>query len=386
MSRGYYGIIDDVVYELEPPKGLLQTVETSIPISMNVHTYNHGNQTSVDIKLSNLDPAAPTNQEVWETAVAMIQNQKVTELKKLANSYKMYVAYRLVDVAANEVVDELIWVNDIAFSPVVFPLGLTSDNEYVMRLALSAGTSKFSRQYRSNVPYGITRTRNEKFVLFIDRIWITQKTVESFGIEPIEHTAISHDIEPVYGRECHHTHYGEHPSMITISPRNIDHVHEIVVYDTKDLGIAFDPVEIMRQPSQITVHVDVSLNHMFVTADRDDIETYLEHNRENEEEDVILPGDHEDDQTGIHPENPNDEEIDVPVIPDRPADTTPEETPSEDTETPGTEEPEVPTTDETVPETPDEETSEPTTEETPSEDTDPSETVPEETTDPEITE
>ena len=295
MSRGYYGIFGNNIYEIVrkryEPRLIVNATEGS------AMTRQFGDSSfDVNISLTDLTKDCLTNQEMVRDAIAKIQTEGIKRIDKLGESCKLVLYYKLISGTPNcpvvpngkmnEIADEGSLVTNISLAPATFPLGLTDDNESVSRWVLTTGTIKLVRNYVQSAPIGISRHRESAYTLLIERISLINKRF-GFGDDP--HPSIS---------KCN-----------DIYPRS---ANSVTLFDTETAGINIDPVMIPVSPKQISIHVEITLNDFFVTASRDDINYYLQKNIDIEqggEEDPIIPG---EDQSGIGSENGGTKPTDTP--------------------------------------------------------------------------
>ena len=319
MNRGYYGIFNNTIYEIENGREPI-SVASKKPNGTTVKQYEN-RSIDVLINLTNLTNSDVSNKEAFEKAVEKIQAEGITEIEKLNTSCKMIVYYKLIfgtpdcpiipDGKVSEVADEGCIVSDFRLYPTLFPLGLTEDNEYVTRWACGSGPLKMVRNYVQSTPIGISRHRESNYTLMITRICV----VESKGTGDVYHPSIEkfNDIYP-------------------------NSKNSVTIYDSEEEGIIINPIFLSAPPSQITLHVDVTLNNFFVTADRSDIIHYLERNLESENTEQNPPvEDVGSDKTDIGSEtggtadsSTTDEVVKDPVTEETPENTTGENTGSSD--------------------------------------------------------
>ena len=313
MNRGYYGIFNNTIYEIENGRDPI-TVASKKPNGTTVKQYEN-RSTDVVINLTNLTNSYVSNKEAFEKAVEKIQAEGITEIEKLSTSCKMIVYYKLIfgtpdcpiipDGKVSEVADEGCIVSDFKLYPVLFPLGLTEDNEYVTRWACGSGPIKMVRNYIQSTPIGISRHRESNYTLMITRICVVE----------------SKRTGDVY-----------HPSIEKFNDVYPNSKNSVTIYDSEEEGILINPIFLSAPPSQITLHVDVTLNNFFVTADRSDIIHYLERNLESDNTDQNPPvEDVGSDKTDIGSESgtPSDSSATDEVVKDNETEKTPETTTGE---------------------------------------------------------
>lgn len=299
MSRGYYGIINDTIYEMIANEHNLRGITYAPRNAGSVSSRCFGSaRYDILVNLSNLTENALSNQEVVKNAIAKLETDKTTEITGLNNDYsKMIVNYRLISGTIDSpkaVVDEGAIVQHTGLKPVLFPLGLTDDNEYVSRWALSTGAVTFKRNYVQSAPIGISRHRESNYVLVIDRISLVQQKYTDIH-ERDEHPSIAYYNEPY--------------------PLTNDFV---VLYDTATEGIQIDPIYFDTAPSEFSLHIAIDMNDYFVVADRTDITSVLDKNAEankpsgDDGSTGTLDPDHKDDKSDIDSEHGGNSKPDTP--------------------------------------------------------------------------
>ena len=299
MSRGYYGIINDTIYEMIANEHNLRGITYAPRNAGSVSSRCFGSgRYDILVNLSNLTENALSNQEVVKNAIAKLETDKTTEITGLNSDYsKMIVNYRLISGTIDSpkaVVDEGAIVQHTGLKPVLFPLGLTDDNEYVSRWALSTGAVTFKRNYVQSAPIGISRHRESNYVLVIDRISLVQQKYTDIH-ERDEHPSIAYYNEPY--------------------PLTNDFV---VLYDTATAGIQIDPIYLDTAPSEFNIHIAIDMNDYFVVADRTDITSVLDKNTEankpsgDDGSTGTLDPDHKDDKSDVDSEHGGNSKPDTP--------------------------------------------------------------------------
>lgn len=288
MSRGYYGLIGNQIYEIISSD--YNTTAIITPFGNRMSTKESGQAIhDVNIKLSNLSTNSATNKEIVDEAIAKLQTDKTKKITALDSVCKVFLSYRVIsgtpDAPVTQeghnspVVDEGCLVSNITLHPALFSLGLTLENEYVSRWALTTGIVKFERNFVQGVPLGISRHRQSDYTLLIDRIVIVQKKYDDIRDVCI-HPSIEYynDIHPASG-------------------------NVVTLYDSNVEGIELSPVYFNAAPKKITIHLEIDLNDYFVVADRDDIVAILNKNIEDEknadDNKGELTPDHKDDKSDI---------------------------------------------------------------------------------------
>lgn len=299
MSRGYYGIINDTIYEMianeHNLRGIVYTPRNAGSVSSRC--FGSGRY-DISVNLSNLTENALSNQEVVKNAIAKLETDKTTEITGLNSEYsKMIVNYRLISGTIDSpkaVVDEGAIVQNTGLKPVLFPLGLTDDNEYVSRWAASTGVVTFKRNYVQSAPIGISRHRQSNYVLVIDRISLVQQKYTDIH-ERDDHPSIAYYNEPY--------------------PLSKDFV---VLYDTATAGFQIDPIYLDTAPTEFDIHIAIDMNDYFVVADRTDITSVLDKNAEankpsgDDGSTGTLDPDHKDDKSDVDSEHGGNSKPDTP--------------------------------------------------------------------------
>ena len=340
MSRGYYGLIGNQIYEIISSD--YNTTSIITPFGNHMSTKESGQAIhDVNIKLSNLSTNSATNKEMVDEAIAKLQTDKTKKITALDSVCKVFLSYRVIsgtpDVPVTQechtspVVDEGCLVSNITLHPAMFSLGLTLENEYVSRWALTTGIVKFERNFVQGVPLGISRHRQSEYTLLIDRIVIVQKKYDDIRDVCI-HPSIEYynDIHPASG-------------------------NVVTLYDSNVEGIELSPVYFNAAPKKITIHLEIDLNDYFVVADRDDIVAILNKNIEDEKNPDDNRGeltpDHNDDKSDVGSDKPDTTGSEggqnPPKCDDNPDTSAPSENP-DDTKT----DPSTGTTDDTKTDTP----------------------------------
>ena len=294
MSRGYYGLIGNQIYEIISSD--YNTTSIITPFGNHMSTKESGQAIhDVNIKLSNLSTNSATNKEMVDEAIAKLQTDKTKKITALDSVCKVFLSYRVISGTpdapvtqeghTSPVVDEGCLVSNITLHPAMFSLGLTLENEYVSRWALTTGIVKFERNFVQGVPLGISRHRQSEYTLLIDRIVIVQKKYDDIRDVCI-HPSIEYynDIHPASG-------------------------NVVTLYDSNVEGIDLSPVYFNAAPKKITIHLEIDLNDYFVVADRDDIVAILNKNIEDEKNPDDNKGeltpDHNDDKSDVGSDKPD---------------------------------------------------------------------------------
>lgn len=299
MSRGYYGIINDTIYEMIANDHNLRGIVYAPRNAGSVSSRCFGSgRYDISVNLSNLTENALSNQEVVKNAIAKLETDKTTEITGLNSEYsKMIVNYRLISGTIDSpkaVVDEGAIVQNTGLKPVLFPLGLTDDNEYVSRWAASTGVVTFKRNYVYSAPIGISRHRQSNYVLVIDRISLVQQKYTDIH-ERDDHPSIAYYNEPY--------------------PLSKDFV---VLYDTATAGFQIDPIYLDTAPTEFDIHIAIDMNDYFVVADRTDITSILDKNAEankpsgDDGSTGTLDPDHKDDKSDVDSEHGGNSKPDTP--------------------------------------------------------------------------
>lgn len=299
MSRGYYGIINDTIYEMIANEHNLRGIVYAPRNAGSVSSRCFGSgRYDISVNLSNLTENALSNQEVVKNAIAKLETDKTTEITGLNSEYsKMIVNYRLISGTIDSpkaVVDEGAIVQNTGLKPVLFPLGLTDDNEYVSRWAASTGVVTFKRNYVQSAPIGISRHRQSNYVLVIDRISLVQQKYTDIH-ERDDHPSVAYYNEPY--------------------PLSKDFV---VLYDTATAGFQIDPIYLDTAPTEFDIHIAIDMNDYFVVADRTDITSVLDKNAEankpsgDDGSTGTLDPDHKDDKSDVDSEHGGNSKPDAP--------------------------------------------------------------------------
>lgn len=299
MSRGYYGIINDTIYEMIADEHNLRGIVYAPRNTGSVSSRCFGSgRYVISVNLSNLTENALSNQEVVKNAIAKLETDKTTEITGLNSDYsKMIVNYRLISGTIDSpkaVVDEGAIVQNTGLKPVLFPLGLTDDNEYVSRWAVSTGVVTFKRNYVQSAPIGISRHRESNYVLVIDRISLVQQKYTDIH-ERDDHPSIAYYNDPY--------------------PLSKDFV---VLYDTATAGFQIDPIYLDTAPTEFDLHIAIDMNDYFVVADRTDITSVLDKNAEADKPSGddgstgTLDPDHNDDKSDVDSEHGGNSKPDAP--------------------------------------------------------------------------
>lgn len=261
--RGYYAIVDNLPYEFDKlnltqaskilGEEIGQTSIAAIPQEKSV---------VVNITASHLDRSVPTNRYSVERFKEFLQETKCTQIPKLSNHGKVYIEFSLRDDVCGEIIDHGVGVADVNPQTFLFPLGLTTENEYVTRLGIQM-TSKVTQRYRPKHPYGVMNApvRGSHYTLFIQRIWIVQIMERAWSMKPADlpkthyynhyHNCGCHQKPPSAPRKDWGNPYGMsdsesfgsigsgyHPSCgdVTYVPK--DHM-----CDAKDMVVIFDTID-----------------------------------------------------------------------------------------------------------------------------------------------
>lgn len=299
MSRGYYGIINDTIYEMIADEHNLRGIVYAPRNTGSVSSRCFGSgRYDISVNLSNLTENALSNQEVVKNAITKLETDKTTEITGLNIDYsKMIVNYRLISGTIDSpkaVVDEGAIVQNSGLKPVLFPLGLTDDNEYVSRWAVSTGVVTFKRNYVQSAPIGISRHRESNYVLVIDRISLVQQKYTDIH-ERDDHPSIAYYNDPY--------------------PLSKDFV---VLYDTATAGFQIDPIYLDTAPTEFDLHIAIDMNDYFVVADRTDITSVLDKNAEADKPSGddgstgTLDPDHNDDKSDVDSEHGGNSKPDAP--------------------------------------------------------------------------
>lgn len=302
--RAYYATYNEKVYQLMNN----DMVPTNI---MNMITHTHSevshmkDRRAVNVKLtiSNVDSSAPSNKEVFDSIISKLKTDKTTKIEKLSDVYRIYIEYSLVDDVTGNVVDEGVGINELRPNTFILPLGITTENEFVSRLGISL-SSKIEKAYRDVRPFGVMNSpSNSRFTLYIKRIYVLQLTMDVFSITectkrpnpvPYVNELLRKDHHQPHWNCTAHGH-GEpvcntnHPSIPTMGVHqtlNINDSNYIMMYDTLEEGVIFDPVTIDYKPTSIAINVYFTFLDVLLAA-QEEIDTVLEENKKDEE--VVIP-------------------------------------------------------------------------------------------------
>lgn len=326
--RGYYAQYGDTIYELHEgfmnrPVVHPKIVRTHMDVS---HDMNKKEATAA-IYISTLDENGLSNKERYEEIAEKLLTDQTTAIRKLSGLYRVYVEYRLVDVNSNEVVDQGISIKDCKPNAFFFPLGINDENELVVRIGTQLN-ARIAKRYQSVIPYGLMRKDTHRYMLFIDRLYITQFYASILSVQPVPPRP---PIKPLWPgkRPCpfgdkHGTdddkymmdpiHHPSMPSTVdkcvtTIKPG----VHDcVIVCDTLQSGVSFEPIKINYSVNEI----DFTIECLFmdaIIASKDDIFRILKQNVEDKLPKLELPGEGEE---PILPEDPDTETPPVDPNPD----------------------------------------------------------------------
>ena len=333
--RGYYGLFNDTLYEIPNFNMGITDVKGVQSTQLEVKSWNT-NSKEIEIHASNFDPSAPSNAELYKEMVEKIKTEKITEIEPLSNVYRMHLEFKLVNATTNDTVEEGSMVKDVNPRAVYFPLGLTDENEHVGRIAKTM-QANFTRTYRSNTPIGVMRDHTlekNEYVLIIKSIKVVQLEASAFSISPDKKPSNGRigrrDNEVVIGSHPRRRPVGEfgrrpdcfrgHPSMNYSTDFYNQEKYEVIIYDSVKEGISFNPIRFDEEPRIITINVDVDLNNYLVTADKSDIEIYLEENKKPEV----------DDPTPLEPSEPSGDEVVVNPPEEKPGTEEPEKSETTD--------------------------------------------------------
>lgn len=261
--RGYYAIVDNLPYEFDKlnltqaskilGEEVGQTTIAAIPQEKSV---------VVDIIASNLNRSVPTNRYSVDRFKEFLQETKCTQIPKLSNHGKVYIEFSMRDDVCNELIDHGVGVADVNPQTFLFPLGLTTENEYVTRLGIQM-SSKVTQRYRPKHPYGVMNApvRGSHYTLFIQRIWIVQIMERAWSMKPADlpkthyynhyhHNCGCHQKAPSGPRKEWGNPYGmsdsenfssighKHPSCGDVAYVPKDHM-----CDAKDMVVIFDTID-----------------------------------------------------------------------------------------------------------------------------------------------
>lgn len=278
--RTYYGLYGNTIYQLcnhdMLPKKVINNVE---PTHMDVSATMDRRMHNVNIHISDFSANAVSNKEAVTKMKEKLTSDKTTEITKLSPVYRIYMSYVLYDNLCGCIVDEGVAVKEVAAKAVEFPLGLTSEDEYVGRVGLEL-TSSIERVYRSKTPYGVMRCNSFDFSLFIKRIYVAEVTMSAFTVQPVT--------EPTYrvsGCNCKKD-FGGHQSIMRVSSASSLDMDSKIIYDTDESGLVFDPVSIKYEPSKIVINLTFQFNDVIMVGDNSSIIKILEDNVKTNE-----PGD-----------------------------------------------------------------------------------------------
>lgn len=297
--RAYYATYNDKVYQLADAKLVPYTVMNAVEHTHTELSHMRDNALmNLDIHISNVDAAALSNGELFTDTVAKLKTDKTTAIEKLSSVYRVYAEYSLVDNVAGCIVDEGICVNEINAGAFIFPLGITSENEFVSRLGISLN-SRFEKCYRDVRPFGVTRayTSASKFTLYIKRIYVIQLKMSAFSITPVVENKkctpyVDGRIVPPHWNCTAHTVDAKKfaadplhpsiPSVVSAVPQTtITDSDYIVIYDSVADGLVIDPVVMQYKPKTIRINLAFSLLDILIAAE-EDIDQVLTENVKNE--------------------------------------------------------------------------------------------------------
>ena len=297
--RAYYTTYNDKVYQLADAKLVPYTIMNAVEHTHTELSHMRDNALmNLDIHISNVDAGALSNGELFTDTVAKLKTDKTTVIEKLSSVYRVYAEYSLVDNVAGCIVDEGICVNEINAGSFIFPLGITSENEFVSRLGISLN-SRFEKCYRDVRPFGVTRTHTSasKFTLCIKRIYVIQLKMSAFSITPVVENKkctpyVDSRIVPPHWNCTAHTVDAKkfaadplHPSIpsvvSTVPQTTITDSDYIVIYDSVADGLIIDPVVMQYKPKTIHINLAFSLLDILIAAE-EDIDQILTENAKNE--------------------------------------------------------------------------------------------------------
>lgn len=297
--RAYYTTYNDKVYQLADAKLVPYTIMNAVEHTHTELSHMRDNALmNLDIHISNVDAGALSNGELFTDTVAKLKTNKTTVIEKLSSVYRVYAEYSLVDNVAGCIVDEGVCVNEINAGAFIFPLGITSENEFVSRLGISLN-SRFEKCYRDVRPFGVTRacTSTSKFTLYIKRIYVIQLKMSAFSIAPVVENKkcipyVDGRIVPPHWNCTAHTVDAKkfatdplHPSIPSVVPTvpqtTITDSDYIIIYDSVGDGLVIDPVVMQYKPKTIHINLAFSLLDILIAAE-EDIDRVLTENAKNE--------------------------------------------------------------------------------------------------------
>lgn len=337
--RGCYTTYNGIVYQLDhvdTPSIIVNRPDSSHCSTSHMRDRK---ECKVEVFFSNLDTSSPSNGEVFDDLVNLLKTDKVTRIPKLSNVYRVYTEFTLEDATNGTVVDSGICISEVTPKSLVYPLGLTEDNEYVARLGFDL-SAHFNKAYRDMHPFGISRmSGRERYVLCINRIYILQLLMSAFSVKP-EHEPPRRRRVPMYRDPSLARHMGERPPYARVEPAYHPSIPTVVhnqtlslresdyvcIYDTLANGIVYAPIEMDYKPT--TVNIDVHFQFLdIVAAISEDIEMVLKENSVVDKPVVIPPTD----DTEIK----NPEDVEKPGNSDD-TNTKPDTSDKDNTETPST--------------------------------------------------
>lgn len=296
--RAYYATYNDKVYQLADAKLVPHTIMNAVEHTHTELSHMRDNALmNLDIHISNVDAAALSNGELFTDTVVKLKTDKTKAIEKLSSVYRVYAEYSLVDNTAGCVVDEGICVNEINAGAFIFPLGITSENEFVSRLGISLN-SRFEKCYRDVRPFGVTRVyAASKFTLYIKRIYVIELKMSAFSITPVDENKkcvpyVDSRILPPHWNCTTHTvdakkffadqSHPSIPSIVSTAPQTvITDSDYIMIYDSIADGLVFDPIVMEYKPKTIRINLSFSLLDILIAAE-EDIDQVLSENATNE--------------------------------------------------------------------------------------------------------
>lgn len=288
--KGFFGVFNNELFEIQEVTDINLTaknVSTGVDRSWDPRSKS----INVLINVSNVNGSLLSNREMYEKAVAKIEEKKISKITRLGPHYRVLIDYQLYNAKKNIVMDEGIVTRIISANNAFLPLGLDPEQNELVYRPVKLIDAVFEFVYRSDVPFGIMKEPNEDIVLYINRIQVQQSRV------------------CVNDRDLTEK---ERKEGIVIERRNPNSHTEykftdvyMTIYDSEMEGISISPIHTRTCPRKISVEIKFLLNNYFFTSDPNDIMKYIEKNTEDkplpppkpgcEDKDFVLDGGNADD-------------------------------------------------------------------------------------------
>lgn len=254
--KSVYTIIDNTVYRIvehvsEPTE--LSTLPAGNSAALNISEPNR--DVTQIVKLNTLKREhVISNAQLVKNMITKLKTDKTTEINTIQNFFKIYVDYTVYQNGRE--IDHSGLIRPVEPIEKAILLGVSKSNELVYR-RVKYFDHLMEFGIKNSLPFGIMRNANYHYSVRINAIAVFQGTDTS-----------------------HDYHASEYCNSYKIPSASIDSDVKdmLVVYNTENENIAFDPIELSYLPRKLAIKLELVLSDYAVVYDDSIINTVLADN------------------------------------------------------------------------------------------------------------